>query len=732
MIAARTTLSLLLLAGLVAAAGCDGCAADPTQSDDDGRNKLPANGNPGDDDDDDDDDVVPEARDLAFTGVSPLDVFYGQQVQLPFTLTTASGVKVTGQSVSFVVEGQGGSLNVAQAATDANGTARVTFTAGNADATVTVKASAEHADDVSVTVRVKVNPVGSLKIAVSSQTRIPTTRAEVLVFRGPATNVPTCAYLDTAATIPTAAFAAELTAVPGNRTFTDQPHGQAVTVLASGYNAAGDLIGTGCSDGSAILGGGTTTVTVAIAQLPSVLAGDYDVLLQVDVGQALPEPYEGYVETVSSVLADPAGYAVYQALKAYDAQWWYKDLGEGYREYTYREVSEHPENWTSFATAQPIVDQLLANQLGQNYVTVTTVGGDIRQAITAFEVGSRFSLTPVDGVQNVYDVSEQWNDLVFTWRLGCTDGDLGCARRAITLDETNYAPVATTYAASSSHAPLTETSERFQIASEPHLFALRYGAIIMIAMNEVVFPSLPYQTQQGETPAHSLDEVLNNIIECDSVGQALADALPLGSASTYASACELGLDFAATSIENRVLQLEVGSGNPELGPKEQTGALGGGTLYLIDADKNLSTELVRELEMQVQWNDADDGASTDVLAPIVGEGREAASGCDADAACEAGTFCQPVASYLKVKQAEMTCAAPVGETLGEGPCTSDAGCASGLCVGDAQGVSGSCFSACQSDDACGFGVCTDAAAFLDLDTVMSGLGDASLSSCLDP
>ena len=107
MLAARTTLSLLLLVGLVAAAGCDGCAEDPTGTDDDGRTTLPPNGTPGDDDDDDDDDdnEVPEARDLAFSGESPVEVFYGQQVQLPFTLTTRSGVKVTGEDVRFEVTG---------------------------------------------------------------------------------------------------------------------------------------------------------------------------------------------------------------------------------------------------------------------------------------------------------------------------------------------------------------------------------------------------------------------------------------------------------------------------------------------------------------------------------------------------------------------------------------------------------------------------------------------------
>lgn len=728
---ARTTLSLLLLCGTVAAAGCDGCAEKPSGTDDDGRNKLPPNGTPGDGKNDDED-PTPEARDLAFNGTSPVDVFYGQQLQLSFTLQTRSGVKVTGETVSFTLEGQGGTLNVAQATTDASGIARVTFVAGSADATATVRASADHASDVSVTVRVKVNPVGALKVTVTSQTRIPLSRAELLVFRGPAQNTPTCAYLDTATTVPTATFAAEFAAVPGNRTFTDQPHGQAVTVLASGYNAAGDLIGVGCTDGSGIIGGQTTTVSVAIGQLPSVLEGDYDVLMKVDLGNALPEPYEGYVSTVSNVLADPAGYALYKALEAWDSEWWYKDLGEGYRQYSYEEVAAHPENWTSFSTLQPALDGLLSSQLGQTYDDVTTVGGDIRQTITAFEVGTRFELAP-GATDGIYDVTEQWNDVVFTWRLGCPEGDLGCARRAVTLDDPAYAPAETEYAAVATHTPLTDETERFQVVSEPHQFALKYGAIVMIAMNEVVFPSLPYDADEGEQPAHSLGEVLHNLIDCASVGTAIADFMyPIGSASTYEGFCNVGLNAAGNSLENYVLSLSVGGDDPLLSPKEQTGALGGGAFYLIDQNQDLATELVRDLEMHVQWNDAETGANTDIYAPILGEGREAADGCDADAACQAGTYCTPVAHYLKVKDVEMTCKRAVGDALGEEPCSADNECATGICVGDSAGVPGTCFSACETNDACGLGSCTDAAAFLDLDTVLDGLGQASLSSCMVP
>jgi hypothetical protein len=724
--ATKILFTAILSLSVAATVGCEGCAEKPAPTDD-GKNDLPTGPGGEEGEEEPNVDPQPEPRALSYTGAVPVELFYTQSQALDFTLTTEGGRKLAGETVMFTMTGSGGTLNVGSATTDANGKATVIFQAGSVDGDATVTASADLVDTaVNVPVSVRVNPYGNLVVAVNSVTRIPVDHAEVLVYRAPAANVPTCDALEVMTTVPTATFAADFNVVPGNRTFTDQDHGHAVTALVSGYNERGDLIAMGCAQG-AITGGSTATVTATLEQLPSILDGDYDVLMAVDVGNALPEPYETYVDTTTAVLSDPAGYAVYQALIALDNEMGFSfvhiDDNGTERVATWDEVSSAPNTFTTWALAQNILETALVNQFGEDYNTVTTVGGDIRQTVTAFEVGARFGLTP-STTDDVFNVSEQWNDVVFTWNLGCDEGDVACARRAVQLDDTNYAPVATEYSALAQHKPTTEQSERFEVTTDPHLFALRYGAIIMIAMNEVVFPSLP----EG-IAGDSLDEVLLNIVNCDNVGEAISDAIGFGSGSLYATFCEIGVGSLSDTIEGQVLNLQVGQGNPELGPKEQDGALGGGKFYLHDGDHNLATEMVKTLEMQVQWNDDENGANEDILAPITGEGRMAASGCTSDATCEYGEACVPKAHYLKVAQVEMTCEANAGGALGEDACNSDADCASGICIGAGSG-DGSCFAACDSDDACGAGACTADAFEMDLESVMPGLGQVGAASCV--
>lgn len=725
----RLFLLPLLILSLATAAACEGCNEAPATEDD--KTGLPANNDPRDGEDEEP--PVPEARVIRFEGSSPLEVFYGGSVELLFSLKTRSGAKVTGETVRFGTDqAPAGTLNVTEAQTDANGVARVTFTAANTTAAVVLLATSELAEnEEAVTINVKVNPYGNLIVAVNSITRVPVSNAEVLIYRGAAAQTPPCSILNNdLANSTTATFVADFNVVPGTRTFMEQNHGESVTAYVVGYNAAGDIVGTACADGAVITGGATTNVNLTLEQVPTVITGDYDVLMNVDLGNALPQPYEGYVDTVTGLLSDPAGFAVYQSLVELDDQYGFAFVhwdpnNTGTDELaSFEDVSNNASTFGTWNLARGILDTMLEDQFGSNYTTVTTIGGDIRQAVTAFEVGTRFGLTEVEGLEGVYDVSEQWNDIVFTWSLGCADGDVGCARRAIQLENTDYAPVATNYTAGVDHAPVMDESERFALVSEPHLFSLRYGAIIMIAMNEVIFPSLP-----GGLAGNSLDEVLGNIIDCVDVGVAIDSAIGIGGPGMYEGLCNLGLGFASDYIEGQVLQLEVGEGNPELSPKGQDGALGEGFFYLVDRDHDIATELVQDLEMQVQWNDDETGGNEDITAPIIGSGRLAASECDSDAACEENSACVPVAHYMKVQAVEMTCDTGLGQGLGEDACTGDVQCFSGICMNGGSGA-GTCFAACTDDNACGLGTCVQDALALDLNVTLQGLGTATTAACM--
>jgi hypothetical protein len=576
-------------------------------------------------------------------------------------------------------------------------------------------------------VQVKENPFGTLVIAQSSATRIPVARSESRIYTGAAP--PTCAQLAAATVQPTATFSAEFTTLPQSRTFANVATGVKVTVFADGFNAAGVKIAEKCVEAGPVVGGATTTVTVQLAQLDSILAGDYDVLMQVDVGNALPSPYDTYVDATTAILSDPAGYAVYQALLQADYQTGTSfivdyDSNDDIIEPvpSYSDVAENESAYGTWSLARGILDDMLANTLGQTYTDVTTIGGDIRHAVTKFEVGARLHV--LDGaVDGTLQIDERWQDLVFQWQYGCPEGDMGCARRPVLLTDENYAPLVTSYGATYVHQPSGTTTERYGVAADPHLFALKYGAVVLIAMNEVVFPNLP-----AGIAGNSLEEVLGNIVNCADVGVAIDDAIGFGGPSLYESFCDFGVGFAADQIEQYALSLSVGEGNPNLAPKEQEGALGGGNFYAVDDDKDLTTELVRELSYQVQWNDPDDAAFTqDITAPITGEGRLTAAGCQVDESCDDGFACVPVPHYLKVKLLENDCRRALGDVAGQGACSTGAQCASGICLTGSL----TCFDACDADADCGATAsCAENALTLDLDTTLAGLGDQGAKACL--
>jgi hypothetical protein len=252
--------------------------------------------------------------------------------------------------------------------------------------------------------------------------------------------------------------------------------------------------------------------------------------------------------------------------------------------------------------------------------------------------------------------------------------------------------------------------------------ALRYGAIIMIAMNELVFPSICED-------CNSFEDVLLWLVPCDSLADAVEGAIGLPGALTE-GLCGTALSFGAQYVEGMVLDLEL-AGNPEVVGKEEAGVTGGGMFYLVDTNMDLTTEDVTEFEMHVQWNDPNDPVlSQDILLPITGEGRAAASGCTHDAICDAGETCQPVAHYLKIAELEMDCRIAVGAATAGASCTQDVQCGSGLCVGATQNTAGACFAACEETSQCGAGTCVSDGVLVNLDDVMNGLGDVATNACM--
>lgn len=706
-------LALALFAASLAAA-CDGCQEPLAPVPDE---PLPVGGG------------KDEPRALTYVGDDPLVVYRGDSALLRFTWKTISGLPVAGDAVTISLQGDSISVEGASFTTDLGGGIEVPVTAGLVDGETTVIARASDLDgsvrEDSVVVRVTINPASGLQVTVVSDARIPLSTAQARVFIG--NSPPTCTSLAGDGPEPNAQLTPTFSPLPSTQTFADLPTGTRAVVVAEGKNARGVVVAWGCTDAGVLPGGGVVPVTVTLAQDPTVLEGDYDVLMHMALGDALPSPYDSTVDLVTALLADPAGYATYVALRQID-----REAGTTFVtddngvEKTYRELEEetlaNPNAHPTWAFGRENLDLLLADQLGQAYVDITNVGAGIRDVVTDFEVGGRFTLA--DSTPGALEVNEAWRELVLYWPLPCADGDLACARRPLSLEDASLAPVVTTYAASWAHAPVDGHIERFAVTTDPHGLNVRYGAFLLAILEQVVFPSLP-----DGIAGDSFGDVLGNVVGCANIAASLFDDPIAG--FFIESMCESGVQLAANEIEERLLALQVDATNPELG---EEGLAAGGSFALVDDDADLTTELVKEYDFAVAWYDpASPAATADISAPIRGDGLRALSACTDDAACEAGFSCQPRGSYLKVARVELGCSRTQGALAGGLACSSDGECESGLCAPVGPAGARQCFAACDAINDCGLGqICSDAGGRVSLDGMLAGLGEVAVPGCAAP
>lgn len=84
---------------------------------------------------------------------------------------------------------------------------------------------------------------------------------------------------------------------------------------------------------------------------------------------------------------------------------------------------------------------------------------------------------------------------------------------------------------------------KVQIAE--HKLPLAYGKILHIGLDAMIIPAL-------SAGASDLNSLFENLVDCDAVGQAIDDYIGFGGASTYASACHLGLTAGANLIYSKI------------------------------------------------------------------------------------------------------------------------------------------------------------------------------------
>jgi type IV secretory pathway protease TraF len=210
-----------------------------------------------------------EARLLAFNGVSPVTVFAGVTLDLSFTVSGVGQAVPQGTPVQFALSGSGSVLSADHAPTDPLGVATAQLTAGTAPGDLVLTASTERAPSVRVSLHIRTQPYGGVRVAVTSRPGVSVVRADIAVFVFGLGAIPmTCAELTSSLTLPGALFTFSLPVVPGEHVFSPVPSESTALALAKGYGATGDLVARGCAERAIVTEGQTPTLNLALEQLP--------------------------------------------------------------------------------------------------------------------------------------------------------------------------------------------------------------------------------------------------------------------------------------------------------------------------------------------------------------------------------------------------------------------------------------------------------------------------------
>ena len=88
-----------------------------------------------------------------------------------------------------------------------------------------------------------------------------------------------------------------------------------------------------------------------------------------------------------------------------------------------------------------------------------------------------------------------------------------------------------------------------QLAIAAHDVSLAYGQLLRLGLDAAIIPAL-------DPSAHNLGELLTSKAHCDKIGSAIADAIHIGSASLFKSACINGLNAAANFVYSKISSID--------------------------------------------------------------------------------------------------------------------------------------------------------------------------------
>ena len=84
-----------------------------------------------------------------------------------------------------------------------------------------------------------------------------------------------------------------------------------------------------------------------------------------------------------------------------------------------------------------------------------------------------------------------------------------------------------------------------KLAISKHTVGLKYGSVLKLALDKAIIPLI-------DPSAQNLGDLLKNLVNCRAVGTYVYQAVGIGSASTFESACNAGLAAAGPALYSQL------------------------------------------------------------------------------------------------------------------------------------------------------------------------------------
>ncbi len=114
-------------------------------------------------------------------------------------------------------------------------------------------------------------------------------------------------------------------------------------------------------------------------------------------------------------------------------------------------------------------------------------------------------------------------------------------QHAWTLDELERDPVAV--------EGITVTFDGTSLSLSQHSVPLQYGGFLAMVLDDIIIPAV-------HPGANDLGDLLQSLINCDSIGQRIYDELDFASPGVYAGLCEMGLETGAGFVMNKLVSID--------------------------------------------------------------------------------------------------------------------------------------------------------------------------------